>query len=319
MLYLLDKMLRQFLLKEAPGLQVAQPGQPPAPPKEDQVGFDPPNATWRNAVSQMQATALNVYMVELRENRKLRSNERVRVPSDGLIYEQPAPARLDCHYLISAWSPETVGPQLEPTLDEHMLLYQAAAALMREAPLSPSRVHHTNPTPPNNWPDQFWNVDLPTVVAPHEGFPKLAEFWGSMGSPQPWKPVLYLILTVPVGLHQEVAGPMVTTRTTEYRRSGQASPGQVWIQIGGHVLNKASLQPNQEPLPVAGAWVGLRTTSGELLRSTETDRSGQYTFNDMAMGDYELNVSAPGYHRNTFSVGAPSPSGRYDVELTPLP
>ncbi|HMN28756.1 MAG TPA: hypothetical protein PKE45_11455, partial [Caldilineaceae bacterium] len=45
--------------------------------------------------------------------------ERIRHFENGTAYDQPAPERLDCHYLISAWSPTDVTPQLEPILDEH--------------------------------------------------------------------------------------------------------------------------------------------------------------------------------------------------------
>jgi hypothetical protein len=33
------------------------------------------------------------------------ANERERRFDNGMVFEDPAPARLDCHYLISAWSP----------------------------------------------------------------------------------------------------------------------------------------------------------------------------------------------------------------------
>jgi hypothetical protein len=96
-----------------------------------QIRLEAPDENWRSSLGQLNRNALNVYLVEMRENRKLRSNERTRTPENGVIHEQPAPARVDCHYLISAWSPTAeLTPLVEPVLDEHALLYEAAAALI---------------------------------------------------------------------------------------------------------------------------------------------------------------------------------------------
>src|SRR6185312_14385172 len=111
-------MLRALLGTKVPGLAT------------DRVGFGPPDSTWRGQVTQQTVSSLNVYLVELRENRELRSNERFRRPLNGGFRDTPAPPRLDCHYLISAWSPAKETPQVEPSIDEHILLYETARVLM---------------------------------------------------------------------------------------------------------------------------------------------------------------------------------------------
>src|SRR5262249_26905028 len=235
MLSLLDNLLRQTLMDGVSGLRKVQENQSATPVTESQVGFNPPDNQWRSDVQHLQRNALNVYLVDLRENRRLRSNERVRSIENGIVYEDPAPARMDCHYLITAWSPtEQITPQVAPVLDEHALLYEAAAVLIKNAPLNPSRVYPAGSQALKDW-EPFSNIELPSVIAPVEGFPKLAEFWGAMGVGHRWKPVVYLIVTVPVELLREVAGPMVTTRITEYRQLGRPETAEVWIQIGGHV------------------------------------------------------------------------------------
>lgn len=322
MLSLLDNLLRKILMDGVTGLGAVpmpplSPGlpMPPAPVVEGQVGFQPPDDQWVQAVTNMQLNALNVFLVDLRENRKLRSNERIRTPENGVVYEDPAPARLDCHYLLSAWSStERLTPTVEPIFDEHALLYEATAVLMHNAPFNPSRVYPANSGPLNAWPVRFREVELPAVVAPVEGFPKLAEFWGTMGTNHRWKPVLYLVITVPVELVREVAGPMVTTRITEYRLVDNQEPGEVWIQIGGHVIN-AKVNPH---VPVAGAWVGLETTAGELVQTTETNEQGRFTFNNLQVGRYRLRVRAVGWGELTPPrvVDVPSPTGEYDLHFT---
>jgi hypothetical protein len=129
---------------------------------------------------------LNVYLFDLRENRKPHSNERMRFINNGLVSDEPAPTRLDCHYLISAWSPTAPAPPVEPAFDEHALLYRSAAVLIRNGRFNPSRAHPANSPQLNAWPAPFRNVDLPVVVAPADGFSKLAEFWSGMGQGSVW-------------------------------------------------------------------------------------------------------------------------------------
>ena len=216
MLNLLDDLLRRLLMTNVVGLRPVVPGQPSAQVAEEQVAFAPPDDAWRTTVTTLQRNALNLYLVDLRENRKLRTNERVQERINGVVLEEQAPARMDCHYLISAFSPILqLTPTVEPTFDEHALLYEVAATLIREGTLNPSRVYASGANP---WPVRFRDVALPIVVAPVEGFPKLAEFWGTMGTGHRWRPVLYVVITIPVALVQEQAGYMVTATVTSYEQ-----------------------------------------------------------------------------------------------------
>lgn len=307
MIDLFDNLLRQLLIEHIGELT-----------DEAQIRFQPPDADWRTYVSNLTvggnpANALNVYLVDLRENRRLRSNERTRSVENGFVSEEPAPARMDCHYLISAWSPATVSPLIEPTLDEHALLYQASAVLFQQAPFNPSRVYPAGSAALNAWPAPFRNHDLPATVLPVEGFNKLAEFWSGMGQGALWKPAIYLVVTLPVALLVEIAGPMVTTRITEYRISGQPGTAEVWIQIGGHALDTTNPLPNGSPSPVIGAWVELQNLAGDRLQLEQTNELGRFTFGDLRAGSYRLRAQAEGLTPVTRIVDVPSPSGEYDL------
>jgi hypothetical protein len=144
---------------------------------ETQVRFQPPDEGWRNHVSTLQGNALNIYLVDLRENRKLRSNERVRSFENGVVNEDPAPARVDLHYLITAWSPAEPGPALEPTLDEHALLYEVTGVLMNNVPLIPRQIYEPDPLP-LNFPELIADAELPVSILPVEGF---SEIWRVLG------------------------------------------------------------------------------------------------------------------------------------------
>ena len=313
----LNNMLRRLLRFEVIGLR-EDPTDPPETVDEQQINFQAPDQEWRSQVSNSATRhALNVYLFDLRENRKLRSNERVRFFDNGKVSEEPAPARVDCHYLITAWSPAIATPHIEPTVDEHILLYQATKALMNNAPLNASRIFpSTSPELTEGdrkyIPDLIREADLPTQILPVEGFPKLAEFWGTMGTNQSWKPGIYLVVTLPVAFEKEISGPMVTTRITEYRRTGHPETSEVLFQIGGHVLH--------DDQPVAYAWVQLEDTGVDPLhdpqQTTETNELGRFTFGDLHGGSYRIRVRARGFGEIIREVYVPSPTGEYDLTFT---
>ena len=101
MLNLLDILLRGLFIASVPGITT-----------DAQVGFQPPNDDWHTYVSNLGTQlALNVYLIDLREDRKLRMNDRVRTVQNGTVSETPASIKMDCHYLISAWSPASRPPE----------------------------------------------------------------------------------------------------------------------------------------------------------------------------------------------------------------
>ena len=230
--------------------------------------------------------------------------------ADGNVRETVASRRVDCHYLVSAWSPATSTQAVEPTVDEHLLLYKVIAALNRAEPLVPRAIYAPNPLPPG-FPSAVADAELPTVLMPPEGFPKLAEFWGTMGNNHRHKPIVYLQLTVPVIYDQVPSGPMVTTRISEFRTSG--GPDQLWIEIGGHVRNSATPLPDGSPAPLADAVVIIETLSGIRIQDARSDARGRFIFGHLAQGDYRLRAWTDALAAIAREVRVPSPSGEYDL------
>jgi hypothetical protein len=279
---------------------------------EAQVRFQPPDDDWRTYVKNLSiagkhVNSLNVYLADLRENRTLRSNERVRDIQNFTVTDTPRPRRVDLHYLITAWSPATASASVEPTLDEHALLYKVTGTLMNGEPLIADNVYAPNPLPPG-FPAAIAGVELPTHVLPVEGFPKIAEFWGTFGTIHPWKPMVYFVATLPVILSQEILGPIVTTRITEYRLQNSAAAGETEIAIGGTVTAAGN--------PVPGAWVRIEDLAATPIAVTASDDNGRFIFGGLQQGTFVIRVRAQGFSEATRTVAVPSPNGNYDVQLT---
>jgi len=299
----LDATFRQLFTTRVPGITSFA-----------QVKFQPPDEDWRNYVKMLTvggnpANALNVYLIDLRENRKLRSNEVGRLnPVDGNVIEVLAPRRVDCHYLISAWSPADVTPALEPTLDEHVLLFNVARALSEHDPVVPDDIFA--PAPP---PLPLAGLTLPMALLPPDAFPKLAEFWGTMGDKHRWRPCVYVVVTVPIIPAATPAGPMVTTVLADTRQREVAVTAAVLVTIGGIVTTVVLGQIKA----VESAWVELLDASGtHRLQLARTGADGRFTFVSVRPDSYQLRASSTTLGvAPPRSIDVPSPSGEYDLTL----
>jgi hypothetical protein len=312
----LDQLLRDLLLGSIAEIT-----------DETQVGFRPPDDDWIGYVATLTVdgspvNALNVYLIELRENRKLRSNEVVRSVADGVVSETLAPMRLDCHYLITAWSAASVTPAMEPSWDEHTLLYEAAAALARQDPIVPAQIYGASGLGwPADFPDVLRDAELPVALVPVDGFPKYAEFWGTMGASHRWRPAIHLVVTLPVVWTARSAGSEVTTRVLDSRIGDPAVRAGVGVRIGGRVRDTLAPAPDGTPSLVAGAWITLEMPPGKRVALTRTNGSGEFQFGELTPGGWpdgppgtcRLRVRATGHPDIIRDVDVPSASGEYDL------
>lgn len=283
---------------------------------DTQIRFQPPDQDWRGLVPGITdgagnpANSLNVYLADLRENRKLRTNEREEMVVGQDIFEVPPPRRVDCHYLISAWSPVSLTPAIDPTMDEHALLAEAARVLGAHDDLDPVAIYALS-NPPAIPPASIANERFPVTLLPVEGFPKYAEFWGTMGDKNRWKPCVYAVITVALKEAPMHAGPMVTTAIVDARVRDEALTSNTLMQFGGTV--RVSAAPNA--VPVTGAWVDLLTVAGVRQQLVRTDHDGRFLFVQIAAGSYQLRVSATGFGSVVTPIDVPAPSGIYDMHF----
>jgi hypothetical protein len=281
-----------------------------------QVRFQPPDQDWRNIVGAITdgagfpANSLNVYLAELRENRTLRTNEREQMVVGQDIFEVPPPRRVDCHYLISAWSPVAVTVGVDPTIDEHALLADAARVLGAHDELDPVAIYALS-NPPAVPPAAIADERFPLTLLPVEGFPKYAEFWGTMGDRNRWKPCVYAVITAALKETPVRAGPIVTTTFTRTLIRDVPASENTLYHIGGVVLDAAV-----PPAPVPTAWVELLTPASDRRQFTRTDTRGRFVFTDVTPGAWRLRASTqPLGISLPRDITVPEPTGNYDVHF----
>lgn len=315
MINLLDDLLRQ-LLKNG-----ILRGGAPVLVADTQLRCQPPDEDWRALVQNNPDLALNVYLVDLRENRKLRTNERDRMVQGSDVFEVPPPRRVDCHYLISAWSPVQPSPALDPTPDEHWLLAETARVLGAHDELDPVAIYAMS-NPPQLPPPVIAAERFPLTLLPPEGFPKYAEFWGTMGDKNRWKPCVHVVITVALREPAVKAGPPVTTVFTRALPTDFPVAAETRFHIGGTVLRAAG---STDPVPMA--YVELLTPAGLRLNAVRADALGRFIFADVPAGNHQLRArltvlplpATPPPPANAVSplnpITVPSPGGGYDIHF----
>lgn len=284
----LDDLLRTLLSTRVPGLAASQ------------ISFSAPDDDWRKTISGSLGNVLDIYLIEFYTNAELHSNE-VFVQGSGINQQiVRAPARLNCRYLISAWSPVSATPLVEPAIEEGVLLHQVTTVLAEALPFDAAAIYAPSPVPAGFPPDML-TPPLPAVVNPTEPFDKLSEFWHRMDTI--WKPVVDLVVTIPVLHAPRLSGPPVTTLFSEYG-TVDAPELEELTTIGGVITSGGQ--------PVAQAWVRLV----ELSRTVTTDASGQFIFEGIRRGAYTLAGGATGHATVSRAIDVPSLSGEYNLDLT---
>ena len=283
-----------------------------------QVGFEPPDDTWKSAAYGAGEDRLNIYLYEIREDLKYRSNERTVSFKNGWLNESKSTGRIDCHYLITAWSPMAFSPPgAEPTRDEHRILYSVLGALMRNRPLVPAAVYAPNIVIPSgrkltvDVPPELRDASLPLEAALADQIRDLGDFWGTMKLP--WRPTIGLTVTIPMlPGPDDVSLPPVTTLSAESLQQQAPLSSEQWFSIGGRVLQGAG------DTPAIGAWVQIRGTSADVVqvsRRVLSRADGGFIFERLRAGSYHLRTVAAGLGDIGRDIDVPSPSGEYDLRF----
>jgi len=169
----LDRTVEELLKRELP----------PALVEQVAISFAAPDSEF--PPSAVTLPAIDLFLYDIRENMELRSPgwivERL---SDGTAIKHRTPVRIDCSYLVTAWSSESSTTR---SLDEHRLLSEVMKVLLRHATIPEVLLQGSlrGQEPP-----------LPTATLQPGRLQSLGEFWQALGG----KPKAALNYTVTIGV-----------------------------------------------------------------------------------------------------------------------
>ncbi|MGW1997814.1 Pvc16 family protein [Embleya sp. NPDC001921] len=280
MIDILDLIIRETLIAGVPGLTSAR------------IGFQPPDDDWRQRVGASTGVWVNCALVDLREDRTLRQNIRKRITTGSVTVERREPARICCHYLITAWNAAKDSAQMPATEQEHTVLGAVLAVLLDADPMVASAI--LTPEQLARVPATLREAELPVEVVPPEGFTKLAEFWGTVGRATSWRPAVYLIVTMPVPEPDRRIDGVVHTVLTSYDAEppgGDDGTAEQLADVGGLVLDATG----GPPVPVPDADVVLDDPAGlVVVARVRSDDDGRFVLVGIPPGEYRARVTAAG-------------------------
>jgi hypothetical protein len=169
----LDKTVEELLKRELEPTLLQQVAISFAAPGSD---FPP---------STVSLPAIDVFLYDIRENTELRTTQwLVERKADGTAVRTRSPVRVDCSYLITAWSSESSSTR---ALDEHRLLSEVMKALLRYPTLPQVLLQGSlrGQDPP-----------LPSSTLQPGRLQSVGEFWQALGG----KPKAALNYTVTIGV-----------------------------------------------------------------------------------------------------------------------
>lgn len=128
---------------------------------EIDISFELPSREWQGRLSR---PAINCWCFDVRENLKLRNNERQVVRNGSGSQITRPPRRMDLIYLITAWARKVE--------DEHRLFWRALTLLKPITQLTPQQCEGTL---------RYQTLDIPLTVADMSVCPvNLVDLWGVM-------------------------------------------------------------------------------------------------------------------------------------------
>jgi hypothetical protein len=184
MLHLLDETLEAFLRAVVP-----------LPARDVDVAFDAPDGEWSAALSSR--PTVDLYLWDIRPNLAERDyGEMIVEEVDGRRFRRDPLPRVDCRYLVTAWTSEV--------RDEHSLLGDVLTAMLLNPVIQTEHLRGA-----------FAEIrPLPPLRMRSGDGSENSDFWSALGGQL--KPGLDLVVTVTVDAAlRSVAGP--PTETIEVR------------------------------------------------------------------------------------------------------
>jgi Pvc16 N-terminal domain len=235
----------------------------PAAPSEVRaadVSFDTPDKTFNPT-----QTTVDLFLHDVQENRELRDQAPLVDRTDDGFVTRHRPLRVDCTYLVTAWSTQSAGLK---AAEEHRLLGLVLLWLSRFEVVDEPFLRGDLTMPPQLY-------KLPVSVAQMKDGHGMGQFWTALGVP----PRPAFSVTITIGLQPfDEAVPEPAAKTVEIRSASSHE----------HALCGRVLDVTLAPLP------DTPVTVVEIGEATTADRLGNFTFQNLDFGSYTLLVRIPG-------------------------
>jgi hypothetical protein len=221
------------------------------------VRFDVPNREFK---SRLAKPTLSIYLYNIQENRDLRGRTWDQTRSNGTVNTRRPPVRLDCTYLITAWSNEVQ--------DEHKLLTGAARVLFRNPTLPPEILQGALAD----------GYAITTEVAQPESLKDVIDVWSVLDNDL--RPSVRVTVTVPLDVDVEYGTPPVREPLITAPDPSFVPPPSEPVRMQGRLL--------RDGRPVAGARMRVE------LSSSITDTDGSWVLRSVRPGSRTVFVEHDG-------------------------
>jgi hypothetical protein len=273
-----DEVLRQLLIR---GIPIRN--------GEVDVVFDQPTREWSARLSR---PTLNLFLHNVRENVKLRGSQQwfMEQNPDGTVTQRRAPARVDLHYMITAWANE---PD-----DEHNLLARSMMALLREPNL-----------PQGLLPDSMESQPMlcPLQVAQEDAARNPGEVWNALDNEL--RPSISLMVTIAVDPYATLVTPLVRTRELRIGQAEKPAELQEISALSGTAALWTIGGTVHASEPVEDMVVRLIERGLEVALAAD----GQFAFSKLREGSYTLEVRVDGRTLKSQTISVPAPD--YEIHL----
>lgn len=262
---------------------------------EIDITFCQPKREWS---AQLVQPALNIFLYDVRENVKLRTQSPAWVThqrnnNKGVksITQSVQPIPIDLNYLITAWATEPI--------DEHRLLSHTLSLLYRFPDLPESVLT----------PELIAQPLLPSVSAARfEDLKESHYLWSSLDNEM--KAGIACEVRVFVDPFEPITTPLVGTRRMSVGQSERPATKQYtnpsgvsrFWSVGGTVYSETPLD-------------NLHLTVLEKDLVIPVEANGDFTIGKLRAGTYTLEVSAAGYKPTQHQLVVPAPDNNYDIRL----
>jgi len=235
------------------------------------VSFETPDQSFRDQVKEQ---TLNLFFHEVSENRELRENAPVLVQSHGQAFLAPPPLRLNCRYLVTAWSPGMGEKKIQ---EEHALLGWALRILSR-SPEIPSQYVAAD------LKSTTWELPLPTMAAQMESGKPAVDFWHALGIPP--RAAFELVVTIAMPLTEPQSVSLVNSEALTMRLADEA-PAEIQQSRVWRVVD-------DRDAPLVGATISIEgfPTTDAYGKPLMTDARGHFALRHPPSGRYNLNVTS---------------------------